>query len=92
MKLILKPPGTKRFKLKCDKLLSTFAFKNSLRRYTKEGVKPTSLRVRTSQFKGVSWHTGRGTWQAQCKVGRCRLTVSKPEFKVGLVSALETKM
>jgi hypothetical protein len=25
-------------------------------------------------------------------VGRCRLTVSKPEFKARLVSALETKM
>jgi hypothetical protein len=26
------------------------------------------------------------------QVGRCRLTVSKPELKVRLVSALETKM
>ena len=26
------------------------------------------------------------------KVGRCRLTVSKPELKARLVSALETKM
>jgi hypothetical protein len=29
----LKPPGTKRLKLKCDILLSTYAFKFSLRRY-----------------------------------------------------------
>ena len=28
-----KPPGTKRLKLKCDILLSTFAFKFKLRRY-----------------------------------------------------------
>jgi len=28
----LKPPGTKRLKLKCDMLLSTFAFKFNLRR------------------------------------------------------------
>jgi hypothetical protein len=28
----------------------------------------------------------------QCKVGRCRLTVAKPELKACLVSALETKM
>ena len=28
-------PGTKRLKLKCDELLSTFAFKIKLRRYTK---------------------------------------------------------
>ena len=31
----LKPPGTKRLKLKCEKLLSTFAFKFNLRRYNK---------------------------------------------------------
>ena len=29
----LKAPGTKRLKLKCDTLLSTFAFKFHLRRY-----------------------------------------------------------
>jgi hypothetical protein len=29
----LKPPGTKRLTLKCDKLLSTSAFKCDLRRY-----------------------------------------------------------
>jgi len=33
MKPKLKPPGTKRFKLKCDILLSTSAFKFDLRRY-----------------------------------------------------------
>jgi hypothetical protein len=31
----LKPPGTKRLKLKCDGLLLSFAFKCNLRRYTK---------------------------------------------------------
>jgi isoleucyl-tRNA synthetase len=30
----LKPPGTKRLKLKCDESLSNFAFKINLRRYT----------------------------------------------------------
>jgi hypothetical protein len=34
MKPILKAPGTKLLKLKCDKLLSKFAFKFNLRRYT----------------------------------------------------------
>jgi len=34
MKPMLKPPGTKHLKLKCDILLSTFAFKSNLRRYT----------------------------------------------------------
>jgi hypothetical protein len=29
----LKPPGTKRLKLKCNTLLSTFAFKFNLRRF-----------------------------------------------------------
>ena len=29
----LKPPGTKRLKLKCDIVLSSFAFKFNLRRY-----------------------------------------------------------
>jgi hypothetical protein len=36
MKPILKPPGTEHLKLKCDVLLSTFAFKFNLRRYTVE--------------------------------------------------------
>jgi len=33
----LKPPGTKRFKLNCDILLSTSAFKLDLRRYNQSG-------------------------------------------------------
>ena len=37
MKPTLKPTGTKHLKLQCDILLSTFAFKFSLRRYTKIG-------------------------------------------------------
>jgi hypothetical protein len=32
----LKPPGTRRLKLKCDILLSTSAFKVKLRRYIEE--------------------------------------------------------
>jgi len=36
MKPTLKPPGTKRSKLRCDKLLSTSAFKFKLRRYSVE--------------------------------------------------------
>ena len=34
MKPMLKPTGTERLKLECDMLLSTFAFKFNLRRYT----------------------------------------------------------
>ena len=33
MKPMLKPPGTKHLKLKCDRLLSTFAVKFNLRHY-----------------------------------------------------------
>ena len=33
IKPMLKPPGTKHLRLKCDKLLSSFAFKFYLRRY-----------------------------------------------------------
>jgi hypothetical protein len=36
----LKPPGTKRLKPKCDILLSTSAFKFSLRRYTSLPPRP----------------------------------------------------
>jgi hypothetical protein len=35
MKTVLKAPGTKRLKLKCDEPLSNFAFKFNLRRYIK---------------------------------------------------------
>jgi hypothetical protein len=38
MKLKLKPPGTKRLKLKFDILLSTYAFKFNLRRYIEEEI------------------------------------------------------
>jgi len=34
IKPTLKPPGTKRLKLKCDELLTNFAFKFNLRRFT----------------------------------------------------------
>jgi hypothetical protein len=38
----LKPPGTKRLKLKCDILLSSFAFKFNLRRYIEAEEKLTA--------------------------------------------------
>jgi hypothetical protein len=37
IKPTLRAPGTKRLKLKCDKLLSSFAFKIKLRRYNEDG-------------------------------------------------------
>jgi hypothetical protein len=36
MKPMLKPSGTKNLRLKCDELLSIFAFKLNLRRYDME--------------------------------------------------------
>jgi hypothetical protein len=58
-------------------LLSNFAFKLNLRRftaeeaaaqayksYTKDGVAPLKF---TSQFKGVYWHKGKGKWLAKWK-------------------------
>ena len=51
MKPKLKPPGTKRLKLKCDILLSTSALKFNLRRYSK--VKPWAGRCRLNVSKPV---------------------------------------
>ena len=45
MKPKLKPPGTKRSKLKCDILLSIYALEFILRRYTRElGTSPSTHR------------------------------------------------
>jgi hypothetical protein len=44
IKPTLKAPGTIRLKLHYDKLLSTFAFKFYLRRYTKGGRLPMPMR------------------------------------------------
>ena len=43
MKPTLKAPGTKRLKLKYDNLLSSFAFKFNLRRYTKDAAQAASI-------------------------------------------------
>jgi len=45
----LKPPGTKRLKLKCDILLSTSAFKFNLRRYN-QVVEVTPAGTRRYKF------------------------------------------
>jgi tRNA-dihydrouridine synthase 1 len=71
MEPMLKAPGSERLKLKCDVLLLSFAFKFNLRRY--------------SMVKGHI-HKMMGPWMAEFtdlrdwlnKVGRCRLTLSKP--------------
>jgi len=63
MKPKLKPPGTKRSKLKCGILLSTSAFKISLRRYNEGYYKICK---------------DRGSCGLNTMVGRCRLTLSNP--------------
>ena len=62
VKLMLKPPGTQHLKLKCDILLSTFAFKFNLRRYT---VGRDLICERCDELPDI-------------KAGRCRLTLSNP--------------
>jgi len=53
MKPKLKPPGTKRPKLKCDILLSTFAFSFDLRRYSKGP--PYSLLQKGVDEPALAW-------------------------------------
>ena len=51
----LKPPGSKRLKLKCDVLLSSFAFKITLCRYIEEKEMPNLKEdrpgLKRSQYK-----------------------------------------
>ena len=68
-----------RLKLKCDVTLSIFAFNFNLRRYTKEKALVVAEARWSLAMAGVN-----------VKVGRCRLTASKPVLKVPTVSALET--
>jgi len=63
MKPKLKPPGIKRLKLKCDKLLSSFAFKFNLRRYNVVVVLNGAGTTATEIYLG----------RRSVKVGRCRL-------------------
>jgi len=46
IKPMSKPPGTVRLKLKCDELLSSFAFKVNLRRYMMVRNYPNVLQLR----------------------------------------------
>jgi hypothetical protein len=148
MKTALKAPDSKRLKLKCDTLLSSFAFNFNLRHYTKEAVGGGDLKAKMQKdfnkkamenfvmqlpismtefclshsflmwnsmtqsvgvdifppdhrylaFKpGVCFGFAPLSVSATILVGRCRLTVSKPELiKARLISEyeywLETKM
>jgi hypothetical protein len=58
----LKPPGTKRLKLKCDELHSSFAFKFNLRRYTTGGTTADCCSTRGAA----------PTWSDRCRTGARR--------------------
>jgi hypothetical protein len=60
---MLKPPGTKLLKVKCDILVSTSAFKFNLRRYTSVCGGYASAAANTI---------------VTVEVGQCRLTLSNP--------------
>ena len=81
MKLMLKPPGTRHLKLKCDILLSTFAFTFNWRRYTmviSTGAKAAGLSV--SIFERL-----------ERLVRRCSLTLLKPTLKLTGTKRLKLK-
>ena len=56
----LKAPGTKRFKLKCDTLLSTSAFKFNLRRYTKPKKPPAKKSKKSRDDDDLGSGGGKG--------------------------------
>jgi hypothetical protein len=75
----LKPPGNERLKPKCDKLLSTFAFKSKLRRYTEAlPVQPPNLPLydskrRQGPMKSARHVIGRRLIQEPRVQNACRL-------------------
>ena len=79
IKPTLKAPGTKRLKLEWDTLLSTSAFKFSLRRYTPNGEADSGTHAYLLITFGVF---------GVPVVGRCRLTACKPVLKAPMVSAI----
>jgi hypothetical protein len=70
IKPMLKPPGTQHLKLKCDGLLSSFAFNINLRRYNVGARKQIDNRLKE---RGAIEDEKLRYW-----VGRCRLTLSNP--------------
>jgi hypothetical protein len=69
MKPMLKAPGTKNLKLQCDILLSNFAFKSNLRRYTWVGWATVSGAASGGQLDVLKWAREQGCpWEE----GICR--------------------
>jgi hypothetical protein len=93
----LKLPGIKRLKLKCHVLLSSFAFKFKLRRYTAVDSVDDVLTSRAADLRpallvaaDAPVHHAGVAVDCAAKVGRCRLPVSNPVLTAPMVSALET--
>jgi len=77
----LKPPGTKRLKLKCDTLLSTSAFKFKLRRYSKGGeVESTDKSTDKGKDKGKDKSKG-GKGDKEKAVPTARLVRLKVRYQ-----------
>jgi hypothetical protein len=76
-------PGVcnQRVKLKCDEPLSNLAFNFNVRHYTTAFTALPYNHLDAFRLPTLN-----------AKVGRCRLTLSNPELKARLLSALETKM
>ena len=76
MKPMLKPPGTKRLKLKYDKLLLSFAFEFNLRRCTMVSTWSNPMLIRMTQegrAVGARMHV------AAEERGDCRCGLMSPE-------------
>ena len=85
----MKPPGTKRLKLKCDEPLSNVSFQFNLHRYNKaddaayekEVAKTAGSHWSDKDLEGMNerdWRIFREDFNITTKVGRCRLNLSNP--------------
>jgi len=68
----LKAPGSERLKLKCDDLLSNFAFDFNLRRYIEVTYTRTVTRYYLMEVKACVWNFNVNMCTGS-KVGRCSL-------------------
>ena len=79
----LKPPGSKRLKLKCDALLSTFAFKFNLRRYIK-AIRKAARKQARAQMSAAGAGGGGGGGGSALVGGRRRQGLTLVHFQLNL--------
>ena len=79
----LKPPGTKHLKVKCNTLLSTFAFKFDSRRYNK--VLKMEIRARFAGLEklGATMEARAGEGDKQLAAGRVEAAQATRSVEVG---------